>query len=43
MSMQMVELHYKNPPSFDPQAIVARAESFTQSGIESPARARRER
>ena len=35
MSMQMAELHYTTPPSYDPAAIAARAEQLLGSGIET--------
>lgn len=35
MSMQMAELHYTTPPSYDPAAIAARAEQLLESGIET--------
>lgn len=37
MSMQMVELHYVSPPSYDATTIAERAESLIHSGIEFPA------
>lgn len=36
MSMQMAELHYLSPPSYDAASIAERAEALIQSGIESP-------
>lgn len=36
MSLQMAELHYLSPPSYDAASIVKRAEELIQSGIESP-------
>lgn len=35
MSMQMAELHYTLPPSYDPVALAARAEELLESGIET--------
>ena len=37
MSMQMAELHFKSPPSYDAALIATRAEELLDSGIESPA------
>ena len=36
MAMQMTELHYRAPPSYDASEIVKRAEALLQSGVESP-------
>lgn len=36
MSIQMAELHYISPPSYDAAAITKRAEELVYSGIESP-------
>ena len=35
MSMQMAELHYTTPPSYDPAALAARAEQLLDSEIET--------
>lgn len=35
MSMQMAELHYTTPPSYDPDSLAARAEELLVSGIET--------
>lgn len=35
MSMQMAELHYTTPPSYDPAALAARAEELLESGIKA--------
>lgn len=37
MSIQMAELHYLSPPSYDGAVITERAESIIESGIELPA------
>ena len=38
MSMQMAELHFRSPPSYDAALIAARAEELLESGIHSPER-----